>query len=183
MKVKTTIPAQYIREQDTLTIVRICIKMSDALVDCDTLEYIAKAGNSNRYKRDVKRSISNWSKYIDEFSSRFLVPFMNANEEVCISLTTQFRDLSDGIEFDDEETTAIILTYAKCVSILKDLDSMMYSDPLIQKLWNLTRRVVAEVEKTDSVLFNLQCKTGHNTKDLIKVFDLLGNKIMYRQDE
>lgn len=183
MKVNVSIPAHDISEQDTLTIVRICIKMADSLVDYDTLNYLGKTNKNILYKREVKKSIVAWAEYVDEFSSRFLVPFMNANEEVCISLTTQFRELSDGIEFESEEITSLALVYAKCVSILTDLNTMRYTDPLIERLYVLTRRVVLNIEKYSKKLLTQEAKQGHSPKLLVKTFNLLGNKIMYRKSE
>lgn len=172
-----------ISSNDTIRIVRMCIKMSDAIIDCDTLHYISKQKKNTQYRFKLKKAIQDWVNHIEQFSSAFLVPFTQADEGTCVDLASHFRNVSEQIIFLDEETTALVLVYSKCVSILFDITGMEYTDAEIEKAKKLSEEVVYQFEKQCKYLLKMKDNKGFGIRQIVTGMNELGKKIMYNDEQ
>ena len=172
-----------IKPEDTIAIVRMCIKMSDCLNEYDDLEYLKSIKENKRYRHEIRHAINDWGKEIDLFSSKFLIPFTQSDEKTCVELTTYFRDLSDSIKFRTEEETSILLIYAKCASILIDISPMEYTDQDIQRVVKKTYAVLHTIENKWMQGIQLVTSEGYDMKQVIIGFNQLGRKIMYNEPQ
>jgi hypothetical protein len=168
-----------ISPNDTIRIVRMCIKMSDAIIDCDTLHYLYKENKNKEYKFKLKSAIQDWASHIENFSSTFLIPFTEADESTCVDLSSHFRNISEQIVFLNEEITALVLVYSKCVSILLDIIEMRYTDAEIEKTKELSKNVVYWFEKQCKHLLSMKDSKGFGVRQIVIGMNELGKKIMY----
>lgn len=174
-----------IKHADTIRIVRIVIKCSDLLYDFDTLEDYIKAKKSKYIKHDHKKIFFSLGEYIDKFSSCFLVPFVEDNEESQMELQKMFTEFSAKLSFKTSERTSFILLYAKIYSIVQDLNEMEYVDTMLSGLKDICDEFLEESLKKNSTILDPDGIQGEYVHAVIQALNDLGKKIMYinKEDE
>ena len=174
-----------IKHEDTIRIVRIVIKCSDLLYDFDTLEDYVKVKKSRYIKHDHKKIFFSLGEYIDKFSSCFLTPFVESNEESQMELQKMFTEFSAKISFKSNERTAFILLYAKVHSIVDDLKEMEFTDAMLSGLKKVCEDFLEESLKKNNTMLDPDGIEGSYVHEVIDALNNLGKKIMYinKEDE
>lgn len=172
-----------ISEKDSVTFVRIAIKLSDALVEFDTLDYMVKNKQAKYFKFGIKKDILDWVNFNEFFSTYLLALFQVENSEATVDLQRHFRVVSEQIKLIDEEITAMSLIYCKCVSIMHDLKTLEYSDLNTLALWNKGYRLIETFEKQCKFMTKIEDEFGNGLPKIIWGFNTLGNKIMIHNEK
>lgn len=171
-----------ISEKDSVTIVRVMIKLSDTLVEFDTLDYLEQQKTAKYYKFEIKKRIKKWANFNESLSTSLLQLFQAENSQATTDLQRHFRVFCEKIYLGSEEVTAMSLIYCKCVSVLHDLKSLTYNDVNITELWNLSYGVVQVFEKQCKFMTKIQDEFGNGLPAIIWGFNELGNKIMLNEN-
>lgn len=172
-----------ISQKDTIIIVRVVTKCSDLLSDFDTLEEFVKSKKAKYIKHELKPIFFELGNYIDRFSSCFLKPFVEHDDESQMELQSMFNDFNKGVYVDNIEKTAFILLYAKVYSILNDLLEMEYTDAMLEGLKEICKDFLDKAYKKHIAIFNILYKNENLTISIIKALDDLGKKIMYNKED
>ena len=170
-----------ISEKDSVTVVRIMIKLSDTLVEFDTLEYLREQKKAKHYKFEIKKRIQEWSNFNEQLSTSLLQLFQTENSQATTDLQRHFRVFSEKIHLGSDEITAMSLIYCKCVSILHDLKTLEYTDLNIHELWNLSYAVVEQFEKQCKFMTKIQDEFGNGLSQIVWGMNTLGEKIMLNE--
>lgn len=172
-----------IKDTDTISIVRICIASSDTLVDTDTLAYLVETKQNKHFKFKFKRAVNKWVEFSDKFNDYMLELFHNADESAVVDLQRHYRVVCEQIHLVNEEITAMCLIYCKCVSIMREIKSMQYTDRTLYELYVLSYNVMVEFEREHKALLKIKDEHGNGLLQIINGFQLLSSKIMYKEDE
>jgi hypothetical protein len=152
-----------IETEDTIRLVRVAIKCADLLPDYDFL-------------KDLFITLGFG---LDKFSSAFLKPFVEADENTQMDLQKMFRELTDKIWFINKEMTTLVTLYSKTKSIHNDLMEMEFEDGPITYIKEICNNFCKEVEKKYKSILSKTDKEGHGVADVVAAYDKLGKTIMY----
>lgn len=173
-----------VSKNDALIIVRVVTKCSDLLSDFDTLEEFVKSKKAKYIKHELKPIFFELGNYIDRFSSCFLKPFVEHDDNAQMELQSMFNDFNKGIHIDNVEKTAFVLLYTKVYSILNDLSEMDYNDHMLTGLKEVCEKFIETSYKKHFGIFNIIHKDENLAVTMITALDNLGKKIMYsKKDE
>lgn len=176
---KMALLAGDIETEDTIRLVRVAIKCADLLPDYDILFELMEEKNSKYIKHDLKDLFITLGFGLDKFSSAFLKPFVEADENTQMDLQKMFRELTDKIWFINKEMTTLVTLYSKTKSIYNDLMEMRFKDGPINYIKEICNDFCKEVEKKYKPILSKTDKEGHGVTDVVAAFDKLGKTIMY----
>jgi hypothetical protein len=168
-----------ISPEDTIRLVRVATKCADLLTEYDALFYLMESKKSKYIKHKLKEPFVILGESLDRFSSAFLKPFIQEDENTQMDLQKMFRELTNKIWFVNEEMTNLVNFYSKTKSIFNDLSEMKYSDPTLKYIKEVCENFCTEVEKKYKAILNKEDKEGHGVADVVAAYDKLGKLIMY----
>jgi hypothetical protein len=168
-----------INPEDSIRLVRIAIKCADLLPDYDILSELMEEKKSKYIKHELKDMFITLGFGVDKFSSAFLKPFVEADENTQKDLQQMFRELTDKIWFINKEMTTLVTLYSKTKSIHNDLMEMEFVDGPISYIKEICNDFCKEVEKKYKPILSKVDKEGHGVADVVEAFSKLGKTIMY----
>ena len=168
-----------ISPEDTIRLVRVAIKCADLLPDYDVLHDLMEEKKSKYIKHEIKDLFLTLGFRLDKFSSAFLKPFVQEDQETQKELQKMFRELTDKIWFINEEMTALVTLYSKTKSIHNDLLEMDFEDGPLSYVKEICNDFCVAVEKKYKPILTKTDKQGHGVTDVVEAFSKLGKTIMY----
>lgn len=165
--------------KDTIALIRLAIKYSDALNEYDSLSFVS---NPKIFKHKFKIKANELNAFAEPFFTNFLKEFMHEYEEVILELMETFREASLKVSLGSIERTAAGLFYSKIASCMFDLQGMDYKDKYLEYLFELMKDAVTEFEKQNKFMLSIKDSNGFGVKNLVFAFNDLSNKTMYANE-
>jgi hypothetical protein len=109
-------------DEDNIKFIRALVKISSALYDIDEMK------NSKKFKYALKKDVSEWHEWSEEYIKEPMSVFGNTDADALMTLIQIFDDYSDKIYIKDEFNTRLNLFLAKISSARLDLIQLEFDN-------------------------------------------------------